>query len=382
MRLQIASATRSGVTSHICLAMHFVSSSKSPVKRLYRGGSWHLARQQSAQRVRCFSDSLSRFATAADPNTFLRWPNKESPNPYQIFGITRGEVDQKILKKRYYILVKQYHPDTAELPETASDAAKAADRIIRERFDRIVEAYNILSDPERKRLYDVSGDGWNYPDPDRPRVKPYVRYNYTAEEWERMKNFTYETHWASGRHPDQNGQPPPPPKPRPIDHEANIRTLMWIVLFTGAVTYIQSLRVMSWSDKYDEAVRQTYLEKASTTSRIFGKYSGSDEVSDMVYKDKGDKVETASSSSPKGEFVFRENPLPRLREIRTSMRARAMAAGLDPTSRAYKEMDDAFLLTIGKALSSGEEASKVIVMAQGMADDFLRTHSMNSKGTE
>ncbi|KAK9369141.1 hypothetical protein V1509DRAFT_621267 [Lipomyces kononenkoae] len=379
MRLQIAAATPFAAASHIRKAMFVVSISKSPVKRLHRLHSWHITRKPSAPIVRCFSDSLSRFATAAGPNDFLPWPKKESPNPYQIFDISHGEVDQKTLKKRYYILVKQYHPDTAELPETASDAAKAADKIIRERFDRIVEAYNILSSPEKKRLYDVSGDGWNYPDPDRPHVKPHVRYNYTAEEWERMKNFTYETHWASGRNPDQNGHPPPPPKPRPVDHEANLRTLMWIVFFTGAVTYIQSLRVMSWSDKYDEAVKQTYLEKATTTSRIFGKYSGSDEVSDMVYNDKGESVETASSSS-KGEFVFHENPLPRLREIRTSMRARAIAAGLDPTSRAYKEMDDVFLLTIGKALSNGEDTAKVIVMAQTMADDFLRKHSMSSDG--
>ncbi|KAK9488292.1 hypothetical protein V1527DRAFT_457531 [Lipomyces starkeyi] len=372
MPVQVAmNTTALAAASHRRMAALLVSSSKSPTSCLHR--------QDSSQIGRNFSQGLSRYATATSSSNFLRWPNKDSPNPYQIFGISRGEVDQKALKKRYYILVKQYHPDRAELSETASDAAKAADKIIHERFNRIVEAYNILSDPTRKRSYDVSGDGWNYPDPDRPRVQPYVRYNYTAEEWERMKNFTYETHWASGRHPDQNGRPPPPPKSKPVDHEANVRTLMWIVLFTGAVTYIQSLRVMTWSDKYDAAVKQNYLERATTTSRIFGKYSGSDEVSDMVYSDKGAKVETVSSPQ-KAEFVFPENPLPRLREIRTSMRSRSMAAGIDPGSREYKKMDDVFLLTIGKALSSGEEASKVIVMAEKMADDFFRTNFDEPEG--
>ncbi|KAK9390732.1 hypothetical protein V1515DRAFT_591360 [Lipomyces mesembrius] len=366
MPLQVAmNPTAFAATSHRRIAALLVSSSKSPKNCLHR--------QDSSQIGRCFSHGLSRFATAASSGNFLRWPNKDSPNPYQIFGISRGEVDQKALKKRYYILVKQYHPDRAELPDTASDAVKAADKIIQERFNRIVEAYSILSDPARKRSYDVSGDGWNYPDPDRPAVQRYVRYNYTAEEWERMKNFTYETHWASGRHPDQNGRPPPPPKSKPVDHEANVRTLMWIVLFTGAVTYIQTLRVMTWSDKYEAAVKQNYLERATTTSRIFGKYSGSDEVSDMVYNDRGARVETVSSPK-KEDFIFPDNPLPRLREIRTSMRSRSMAAGMDPGSREYKEMDDVFLLTIGKALSSGEEASKVIVTAEKMADDLFRTH--------
>ncbi|KAK9325569.1 hypothetical protein V1517DRAFT_313690 [Lipomyces orientalis] len=351
-----------------------VSTSRSPATCLCLQGAKQRSQPLSAQPVRCFSSNSSHCATSADPSEFLRWPNKTSPNPYQIFHINRGEVDQKVLKKRYYILVKQYHPDTAELSDTASDAAKAADKIIRERFNRIVEAYNVLSDPARKRLYDVSGDGWNYPDPERPPVKPHERYNYTAEEWERMKNFTYETMWASGRYPDRDGRPPPPPKPKPIDHEANIRTLMWIVLFTGVVTYIQSLRVMTWSDKYDEAVKQNYLQRATTTSRIFGKYSGSHEVSDMVYQDKGAHVEPTSSPPKKGVFVVPENPLPKLREIRTSMRSRAVAAGMDPKLPEYKKMDDALVLSIGKAISNGEEASKVIAMAQQMSDDFVRMH--------
>ncbi|KAK9248852.1 hypothetical protein V1506DRAFT_527948 [Lipomyces tetrasporus] len=372
LSVSINSATFAAAGHRRMIAL-LVSTSRSSANCFCQQASKHISQQPSVQLVRCFSVNSSRCATAADQSEFLRWPNKTSPNPYQIFHISSGEVDQKVLKKRYYILVKQYHPDTAELPDTASDAAKAADKIIRERFNRIVEAYNVLSDPARKRLYDVSGDGWNYPDPERPSVKPHERYNYTAEEWERMKNFTYETMWASGRYPDHDGRPPPPPKEKPIDHEANIRTLMWIVLFTGVVTYIQTLRVMTWSDKYDEAVKQNYLQKATTTSRIFGKYSGSDEVCDMVYKDNGTKVEPASSPS-KSVFVFPENPLPRLREIRTSMRSHAVAAGIDPKSPEYKEMDNALVLSIGKAISNGEEASKVIAMAQQMSDDFVRMH--------
>lgn len=64
---------------------------------------------------------------------------------YEVLGIGRN-ADEKEIKKAYRKLAKKYHPDTN------SGDAKAE-----ERFKEITEAYTILSDPEKKKLYDQFG---------------------------------------------------------------------------------------------------------------------------------------------------------------------------------------------------------------------------------
>lgn len=64
---------------------------------------------------------------------------------YEILGISRT-ADEKEIKKAYRKLAKKYHPDTN------SGNARAE-----ERFKEITEAYTILSDPEKKKLYDQFG---------------------------------------------------------------------------------------------------------------------------------------------------------------------------------------------------------------------------------
>lgn len=62
---------------------------------------------------------------------------------YSVLGVPR-DVTSEDLKRRYRQLVRQHHPDVA----LDHDAA-------RERFVAIVEAYQTLSDPARRRAYDA-----------------------------------------------------------------------------------------------------------------------------------------------------------------------------------------------------------------------------------
>lgn len=62
---------------------------------------------------------------------------------YSVLGVPR-DVTPEDLKRRYRQLVRQHHPDVA----LDHDAA-------RERFVSIVEAYQTLSDPSRRRAYDA-----------------------------------------------------------------------------------------------------------------------------------------------------------------------------------------------------------------------------------
>lgn len=65
-------------------------------------------------------------------------------DPYQTLGVAR-DADAETIKKAYRKLARQYHPDVN------SDAAS------HERFKEISNAYEVLSDPQRRATYDRGG---------------------------------------------------------------------------------------------------------------------------------------------------------------------------------------------------------------------------------
>ena len=64
---------------------------------------------------------------------------------YEILGISRN-ADENQIKKAYRRLAKKYHPDTNAGNEDAE-----------QKFKEVTEAYNILSDKEKRKLYDQFG---------------------------------------------------------------------------------------------------------------------------------------------------------------------------------------------------------------------------------
>ncbi len=68
-----------------------------------------------------------------------------SQDPYEILGVSRdAETDD--IKKAYRRLARQLHPDVNPDPST------------QERFKEVSAAYEVLSDPEKRRMYDLGGD--------------------------------------------------------------------------------------------------------------------------------------------------------------------------------------------------------------------------------
>ncbi|NPA32994.1 MAG: molecular chaperone DnaJ [Aquificae bacterium] len=63
---------------------------------------------------------------------------------YEILGVSRN-ASQEEIKKAYRRLVRKYHPDICKKPECE------------EKFKEINEAYQVLSDPEKRKLYDMYG---------------------------------------------------------------------------------------------------------------------------------------------------------------------------------------------------------------------------------
>jgi DnaJ-class molecular chaperone len=66
---------------------------------------------------------------------------------YRILGVDR-KADDKTIKSAYRKLARKHHPDVAKTKDAT------------ERFKEISEAYEVLSDPEKRRRYDSLGPDW------------------------------------------------------------------------------------------------------------------------------------------------------------------------------------------------------------------------------
>ncbi len=66
---------------------------------------------------------------------------------YKILGVPRN-ADEKAIKKAFRRLARKYHPDVNKSKEAE------------EKFKEINEAYEVLSDPEKRKLYDQFGAQW------------------------------------------------------------------------------------------------------------------------------------------------------------------------------------------------------------------------------
>ncbi len=66
---------------------------------------------------------------------------------YRILGVDRN-ADDKAIKSAYRKLARKHHPDVAKGKDSG------------ERFREVTEAYEVLSDPEKRRRYDTLGPDW------------------------------------------------------------------------------------------------------------------------------------------------------------------------------------------------------------------------------
>lgn len=64
---------------------------------------------------------------------------------YEVLGVSRN-ADEKEIKREYRKLAKKYHPDT-----------NAGNPDAEKKFKEVTEAYSVLSDPEKKKMYDQFG---------------------------------------------------------------------------------------------------------------------------------------------------------------------------------------------------------------------------------
>jgi len=99
---------------------------------------------------------------------------KERFRPYEILGIKRGASQQEI-KKAYRRLVKDAHPDKNKAPDAQDN------------FVKLTKAYDLLSDPERRRMYD--NHGVTEDTPNFNKRHDYSQYNRFGDPFDHLRDL-------------------------------------------------------------------------------------------------------------------------------------------------------------------------------------------------
>lgn len=111
----------------------------------YHHRSFSNTASQDRTRPRLFKQSPTNHERIPNRRAFHASPQSlATKDPYRALGVDKGASASEV-KKAYYGLAKKYHPDTNKDPKA------------KEKFADAQSAYEILSDPKKKEMYDQYG---------------------------------------------------------------------------------------------------------------------------------------------------------------------------------------------------------------------------------
>lgn len=146
---------------------------------------------RNVQRLdRCWSNnplhSKRSYATVREDKPKaeeIQWPRMASrmavPTPYQIFQQRKTD---PYSKRRFYELVKQYHPDRHGHDNHSPGKPPLPQAIMIDRYRLVVAANDILSHPGKRKAYDECGSGWD--------GRPEARFR--RDQW----SYDSDGHWT------------------------------------------------------------------------------------------------------------------------------------------------------------------------------------------
>ncbi|KAK3385444.1 hypothetical protein B0H63DRAFT_183046 [Podospora didyma] len=120
-----------------------------------RSSDWHAVAGSPPRHCRTYASVHHDGGHPGKPKDTDRpqWPATPTPTPYEIFAQNQNMPYNKV---RFYELVKLYHPDRH--CHTSHDGVPHPTKL--DRYRLVVAANDILSDPEKRRMYDLYGTGW------------------------------------------------------------------------------------------------------------------------------------------------------------------------------------------------------------------------------
>jgi len=188
--------------------------------------------------------------SAPRQNGLPSWPRNAVPSPHEILGVKPGETYSK---EQFHRLVKLYHPDMrdASVERTISHAVRL------ERYRLVIAAHDILSDPQRRQLYERHHIGWS--SSQRPAT------SQSASSWDRPTHHT---------------ESPSPMRQKPIyTSNAAFAMLLLALAMVGAVLQVKRLRSNRKRQRRLQIVLQdAILEELQTWASILGGQSRDDRI--------------------------------------------------------------------------------------------------------
>jgi DnaJ-class molecular chaperone len=113
----------------------------------------------------------------------------ESSDFYRVLGVSRRATLEDI-KKAYREIARVYHPDSNFFSEIVSD--RPSPEVV-DRFKQITDAYNTLSNEDRRKMYDLSLGiglkGWEEHTEDAHESKVFETVSKKQEEHTRAEAF-------------------------------------------------------------------------------------------------------------------------------------------------------------------------------------------------
>jgi curved DNA-binding protein CbpA len=178
---------------HVLLSLRMADSGAARTEDELRLAREALGRQAAAQA----GTAAPSEAAASRADILKAFEEMPYLNHYQVLGIQKHSGEHEI-KKAYFLLAKRYHPDRHFEPEMQDMKEK-----LETLFNRLHEAYEVLSNPERRQEYDPAKPQPAAPGFEERRPDEYVE-NYTERAAKAvafynagMKDFKVGNFWGA-----------------------------------------------------------------------------------------------------------------------------------------------------------------------------------------